>query len=135
MIAVMPTAPDRLTVIVPASGDQLRPVRERLRAWLAARGVPRDLSQGVVLVTDEALANAIEHGYRDHAEPGSVDLTVRVEPEEVVVRVVDHGSWKPPATGSRGFRGRGLVIIKAMASWMGLVHTDRGTALTASLPR
>ena len=44
----------------------------------------------MLLACSEAVANAIEHGYRD--DPfGQVEVVATVSPEAVEIRVADHG--------------------------------------------
>jgi anti-sigma regulatory factor (Ser/Thr protein kinase) len=124
-----------LALRVPAASTQLAGLRHRMRDWLAARDIPTCLCQSVVMATDEALANAIEHGYRYDGESGVVDLTVRVEPDTVAVQVVDHGSWKIPVRAAGSTRGWGLKIIESLAGRVRLVHARDSTALTAHFPR
>lgn len=124
-----------MAVRLPAARHVLAGLRQRMRLWLAEHGVSPEVQQRVVLATDEAVANAIEHGYRDNGERGLVDLTIRVEPGRVAVRVVDHGSWKPPDPAGGGNRGWGLTIIRSLAHRVRLVHRNGRTILTAYFPR
>jgi serine/threonine-protein kinase RsbW len=81
------------------------------------------------LACSEAVANAIEHGYRD--DPfGMVDIAATVTPEAVEVRVADRGAWLP-ARDDVG-RGRGLHLIRQV---MDLVTFDRGGGTTVTMRR
>jgi serine/threonine-protein kinase RsbW len=83
----------------------------------------------VLLACSEAVANAIEHGYRD--DPfGMVDITATVTPDAVEVRVADHGAWRPPRDDLA--RGRGLQLIRQV---MDLVTFDRGGGTTVTMRR
>lgn len=132
---VMWAEPGQLRVTIPAASHLLGSVRRQLQDWLTKHHVPPDLGHTVVLITDEALANAVEHGYRYDTESGEVDLTVRIDHDTIVVHVIDHGTWKPPVAEIGSTRGWGLKIIQSLADWFDLVHTGHGTTLTARLPR
>jgi len=60
----------------------------------------------------------IEHAYG--ARPAHFEVEGRLEDSDVVLRVRDYGSWRPPR-GSH--RGRGLRLINAL---MEDVQVDRG---------
>jgi serine/threonine-protein kinase RsbW len=85
----------------------------------------------VVLVVEEALANAIEHAYR-HVPDNTISLTVAHGRTGVRIRVRDHGDWKEPAAD--GVRGHGLRMIGAVADEVDLAVTDAHTTLSAHIP-
>ena len=122
-------------ITVPARPDQLAPLRDRIGRWLADSDIPPPLRSDIVLATDEALANSVEHAYRHQEESGTVDVTVTVNQDEVAVSVTDHGSWKQPCPERCEFRGRGLRIIRSLAERVDVDHTAEGTGLIAHFPR
>lgn len=70
----------------------------------------------------EACANAVEHAYG----PGGGDLSVRLtsQPPDVIAVISDTGRWRPP----RGHdRGRGIILMKALADEVRIEQTDTGT--------
>ena len=93
----------------------------------ALMGVPGGFS--VLLAGSEAVANAIEHGYRD--DPfGVVQVVATVTPEAVQVRVSDQGRWQ--ASNADVARGRGLQLIRQV---MDHVSFDRGNGTTVTMRR
>ncbi|SDC24552.1 ATP-binding protein [Actinokineospora iranica] len=124
-----PPGPGTLAVTVPARPEHLAGLRRTLGGWLAGRGVPAPLLADIVLAADEALANAIEHGYR--FADGLVALSGHVEDGHVVVAVVDHGVWKTPDMPPSPYRGRGMSLIRALADRVELVSTGGRTSLIA----
>lgn len=117
---------------LPCDPGQLRGLRRRLAAWLEAAGVTGTASDDVVLATSEALANAVQH-------PGAratVDVHARLAGADLVVVVRNRGRWEVSAEPTDE-RGRGLLIMRALASGLDIDTGPRGTAVTltfAGLP-
>ncbi|HSK58551.1 MAG TPA: ATP-binding protein [Actinomycetospora sp.] len=120
--------------------------RRPLGSWVEAAGGGPALVERVVLAVNEALSNAVEHGYRETA-PGTVCLRARVGTPSLgatgaedapgapgphrmtlVVVVADHGRWRPPVTAS-ACRGRGLAMIRALAESVDLASSAEGTTV------
>lgn len=109
----------------PPEVSHLRMLRRTVRDGLQAQGVPSTTIELVVLVLDEVVSNAIEHGhgYRARNEPLSVAVRsngIEVEldfedpeaPGEVVSEIADalersRGKRPPPDSE----RGRGLYLV------------------------
>ncbi|OBH24189.1 stage II sporulation protein E [Mycobacterium sp. E342] len=117
-----------------ARADQLAGIRHRLADWLRAAGLPDELAADIVLVTNEACTNCVEHAYSGHP-PGAMSLDVELAAGEIRARVTDQGSWKEPAVNP-GNGGRGLLLMRALSSTLELDHGPDGTAvdLTFRLP-
>lgn len=62
----------------------------------------------VVLASNEACANAMEHAYRSGA--GQIEVTARCDDGHVTVNVADRGVWR--ATPAPRDRGRGMAIME-----------------------
>ena len=107
---------------VPAQTASLAEVRRQLRLFLAKHDVREDQRHLVVLVTHELAANAIVHGSADDRE--LVSITIELEQESVVVRVLDPGSTAagPVVLEPTDWResGRGMLMVGQLATW-----TDR----------
>ncbi|WP_026423287.1 ATP-binding protein [Actinokineospora inagensis] len=126
--------PPPLSVRVPAKPDHLAVLRGELRAWLTAAAVSTARGGDIILAADEALANAIEHGYAG-TDVGEVHLRATADEHTVTVTVTDHGTWKPP-TGQPGLtNGWGLPLITALAEHVSLDHADGATTLLARFRR
>ncbi|GLY01467.1 MULTISPECIES: SpoIIE family protein phosphatase [Actinoplanes] len=120
---------ERLERSIGADPLQIALLRADLRGWLAGHSVDTDCLNAVLLACSEAVANAIEHGYRD--DPfGVVDVTATVSEDAVEVRVTDRGTWR--GTGAGFTRGRGLQLIEEA---MDEVLFDRGDGTTVIMRR
>lgn len=112
--------------------EGLAPMRRQVRAVLGAFDVGIDAADDVVLVLNELVTNAIEHGHRGAVAPVNVDVEIRSE--DLGLTVGDHGTWLDPAPQEH--RGRGLDIARALASGPTEVHrTAVGTEVSTVLPR
>lgn len=111
-----------LRVELPATPDQLTPLRLHLHHWLEQSGISEDDVVPLQIASGEAAANAVEHAYR--AMPtGTMTLSAELTAESTVrLRVQDHGRWCGPAP-KPGSRGRGLLL---MQQCMDDLHVFRG---------
>ncbi|MFN8123963.1 MAG: SpoIIE family protein phosphatase [Thermoleophilia bacterium] len=121
-----PAADDRrMSVSVPVRYDALSGARARVRTWLQEVGAGAEAVDDLVIAVGEALANAVEHAAGDPRRP--LDLECALEDGDAVIRVRDHGTWRPPvATPHRGY---GLRMIAALTHEAALA-SDGGTVLT-----
>ncbi len=105
----------------------LAEVRHQLERWAAGTGLSALVVADLVLSGYEALVNAAEHAYP--SDPGPVDLTAaRTTDGRVLVTVRDHGQWRPPPLDS-GFRGRGLLMIRALTHRIEIRQDPGGTTV------
>ena len=116
----------RLERTIGADPVQIALLRKDLRGWLVAHAIDEESTQAVLLAASEAVANAIEHGYRDNPL-GVVEVVATVSSEAVHVRVTDRGVWVKPEPD--GARGRGLQLIGQVMDQVEFDHTD-GTTVT-----
>jgi anti-anti-sigma factor len=113
--------PGPLQQRLPADPAQLAGVRRRVAAWAVATGLPEDVIDDLQLALGEALANSVEHAYAARGA-GECAFEVARQPDgEVRVLVRDEGAWRPPPA-DRGFRGRGLELISALAEDVEVTH-------------
>ncbi|MCC6832483.1 MAG: SpoIIE family protein phosphatase [Thermoleophilia bacterium] len=121
-----PDADDRrMAVRVPVRYDALSGARASVRTWLQDVGVAPEVVDDLVIAVGEALANAVEHAAGDPGRP--LDLECLLDDGDAVIRVRDHGTWRPPvATPNRGY---GLRMIAALTHEASLA-SDGGTVLT-----
>ncbi len=129
LLCVSIGAEPRLERSIPADPHRISALRGDLRGWLAGRGVDDDSRDAILLACSEAVANAIEHGYRSAAH-GVVTVTATLSGDDVVVRVRDQGSWRDPGPddAARG-RGRGLFLVRELTDAMD-IEKDGGTTVT-----
>ena len=109
-----------------AQPEELAPLRDDLRAWLTGNAVVGHDRDALVFAASEAVTNAIEHAYRDVAE-GLVWVSATMGSDGVVLRVTDHGSWRPP--GEVEDRGRGLLLLDKLMDDIEVQH-EAGTTVT-----
>ena len=118
-----------LELAFPADTGQLRPVRARLRGWLDSCGLSTPLAQDALVAAGEAVANAIEHGHRDH--PGQeIRLRAAVTANRLRLVVTDSGRWLPPGPEPTPFRGQGLSLMRAMMDTVSIDIGAAGTTVT-----
>ena len=100
---------------------------------------PAESAGRVMLASNEALTNAIEHGSRDG---GLVEVELVVTYERADIRIVDEGipgaaiprlpSDPPPITAERG---RGLIIISRLADDFDMAPVGDGTQVRVGFLR
>jgi serine/threonine-protein kinase RsbW len=129
LICVALGAEERLDRTIPADAVRIADLRQDLRGWLASHGVDEETRQAVLLACSEAVANAIEHGYRGDTS-GIVVVSATMSSDAVEVRVSDQGSWRPATTDVA--RGRGLQLIRQV---MDQVVIEKGAGTTVTMRR
>jgi anti-sigma regulatory factor (Ser/Thr protein kinase) len=106
-----------------AHPSAIKSLRHAFMAFLRANDVSEDCAADIATAVGEALANAAEHAYGENLS-GLVEVYARVEPEGLVVEVLDRGVFvERPRREGRGF---GLRIMKAVARTVSIDH-DGGT--------
>jgi anti-sigma regulatory factor (Ser/Thr protein kinase) len=96
---------------------------------------PGEESDDLVVTTSEAVANAVDHAHPagQPATAISLQAAVRVHEDgtlQVRITVEDGGRWKPP-TADSGFRGRGVLLMRALSESVQFQTTDVGTRTAA----
>ena len=112
------------------SGAHLTGLRDAARNEL--RDVPADVASDVLLVLDEAVANAVRYG---SAAGQPVDVTLTVAGDWIDMAVVDRGPTprlpslpnEPPPPLATG--GRGLWLILQLADQVSLERAGEGIRL------
>lgn len=87
-----PTGEDRLELKITSDPANLRNVRTRIENFTDHAGWPRDISDAVGLVVNEALANVIRHGYGG-AKDRPIMVTAEALPGELRIFIRD---WAKP---------------------------------------
>jgi serine/threonine-protein kinase RsbW len=117
------TGPDaRLELRVDATPQAVSAVRRQIAAFATDHGVAEPAD--VALAVSEAVANVVQHAYRD-GRSGDVRVVACGHPTEVVVVVRDYGCGMRPHPDSPG-AGFGLSIIGAATSEMKIERPDDG---------
>jgi len=123
-----------LTIAVPAIPAGIGTARRRLDAWLRQHAVTGPLRCDVVLLADEAITNAVEHGHR-HLDNGEVLVTVTVDAQRITITVADRGRWRPEQDDVGVTHGWGIPMMQALADQIEIASGDAGTTLTANFSR
>jgi anti-sigma regulatory factor (Ser/Thr protein kinase) len=120
-----------------ADPAELRVVRDRVAHWARLNRLPGDVLVDLQLALGEAVANGVEHAYRESgAGTVEIELTIRRRRRRgavVAVRVDDHGRWRP-APQVNGFRGRGLALIQRLADAVDVRAGGTGTTVLFEIP-
>jgi signal transduction histidine kinase len=122
--------------LVPALQWQAREVSKRSGVWVKVEAeqvseeLPEEHKTCIYRIVQEALHNIVQH-----AEARNVKVTVRQEPDRLLLTVEDDGKGFQP----KQERGMGLLGIEERVSYLGgrfVVDSGpgRGTALNISLP-
>jgi len=91
-----------------------RPVRFRGRAdgGRLAAGVATPLS----VVLTELLQNAVDHGFLEGSEGGTVVVDLGGDDDEIAIRVVNDGRGLDPGFDLNGATGLGLSIVRTLVT-------------------
>ncbi|MGD9987535.1 GAF domain-containing protein [Pseudonocardia sp.] len=120
--------PDPLELQVPANAGELRGLRRRIAAWARLAALDPPLLDDLQLALGEAAANAVDHAYPPDA-PGTFDVRVAVRTAGAVhVLVADHGTWRP-VPADKGYRGRGLDLIRSLGREVDIRRGVDGTVV------
>lgn len=130
-MSAVPDHSPALSVTSAADAANAARIRHRLRDWLTDQRLPRELIADILLAVNEAVSNVVDHAYRDHPQPGPVDLSMRRAGAHLVATVADRGTWRPPPVDP-GFRGRGLQLLRALAQQVCIDTHSGGTEVTAT---
>ncbi len=114
-----------LVIEAPATAAEIRAARLEFAGWLATDVPDGQLSEDLVLVVYEALANVVDHAYGDRT--GDVRLTAHRSRTAVRITVADCGGWVPQ-TGP-ACRGHGLTVIRLLMTEMHIVSDSTGTVV------
>ncbi len=108
-------------------GDVIRPLvrvvedglvgpdrRVRFRVEGDPGDLPAEVATPLAVVLTELLQNAVEHGFPEGTETGSVTVRLAREGDEAVVDVIDDGVGLPPDFSPERATGLGLSIVRTL---------------------
>jgi serine/threonine-protein kinase RsbW len=98
---------------MPAMPDAVGVARQALTGVCEVLGFDARATGDVRLAVSEACTNVVTHAYRDHAEPGELEVAVILGERELTVIVRDRGSGIAPRVEGGGL-GLGLPLIAAL---------------------
>jgi anti-sigma regulatory factor (Ser/Thr protein kinase) len=119
---LVPMDEPSLQVQLDADPAQLRVLRRTLGRWLDTFEPGRDERFQLLLATDEAARNAVEHAYGLEAGSFAVDATH--DGGLITIRVTDAGRWRSPG-GRR--KGRGIALMRKLVDEMDIRDLNPGT--------
>lgn len=123
--------PAPLELEFPADVSHLAPARSALRSWLTRARISPDETMNVLVAAGEAVANAIEHGHRNHPE-GMICLRGTLLVDHVELTISDTGSWKPPQPATSQHRGRGIALMRGLMQDVTIDPDTDGTTVHLS---
>ena len=133
MAARLLPAPLRLDL--PAQPQRLAELRRAVEDWAVDAALDTPTVDDLQLALGEAVANAVEHAYREAPVAGRVRVRLGVDGEGTIsAGIEDDGTWRTPP-GDRGFRGRGLEIARNLTTAFDLEHGTTGTTIRFDLRR
>lgn len=122
---------DSFTYSLPTGVDGVVVLRDALRALCARHLVSSPVVDEVVLATQEACNNALQHS--DTAE-GTIEIKASVADRHICVEVKDRGRGLKPANVNTGrppdpleVRGRGLFLIDHLMDSLEIIPCRPGT--------
>jgi serine/threonine-protein kinase RsbW len=121
----------RFTHAFGAAPGEVTKMRRALALWLDHTDIDVGQRNDVLLVANEAAANAAEHAYGFDGQ-GVVQVEAEVKDRRMELSVRDSGTWRQPPTDTD--RGRGLKIIRALADDVIISPGVSGTIVSMSIP-
>jgi serine/threonine-protein kinase RsbW len=120
----MTAAPTRWEV--PATPDQVAPLRRLARAYAVDHGFGSDRADDVALAVSEALTNVVLHAYRDAVQPGHMSLVAAGNAGGgLEIEITDQGMGVVPNPSSPGL-GLGIPIMHRLTDSFDLDGGGRG---------
>ena len=126
--------PDLWLLAVPAVAERLTRARQDLSNWSDMAGLSAMQVDDVGLAVYEAMANVVDHAY-PHSD-GDFDLHATRDRVRAAVTITDRGLWKPPPAtlAPRSLRGRGLLLMRALAAEFEITPRPVGTVVLMAWP-
>ncbi|GAA1832476.1 hypothetical protein GCM10009836_08270 [Pseudonocardia ailaonensis] len=137
--APLRAVPGVLRIVHPARAGELALIRAAVSGWGRQAQLPADVLVDLLLAVGEAAANAVDHAYAG-TDPGPVEVDLRVRAgtggdRVVAARITDSGHWRPRAAPAHDRdRGRGLPMIRALATRLDITPTGHGTEVCLEIP-
>jgi signal transduction histidine kinase/DNA-binding response OmpR family regulator/serine phosphatase RsbU (regulator of sigma subunit) len=114
---------------LPAEAESLAVVRAGLREWLAGHDVAEADVDAILVASNEALANSIEHAGLDAVQ--QIAVRARIAAGRLHVTLRDGGRWR--TAGEPGMRGHGLALMRALTDGVVVDRREDGTRVELQL--
>jgi serine/threonine-protein kinase RsbW len=126
--------PVRLSCAGTADAMTAAALRRSLDRWLQQRVQgPAEIRDDIVLSVNEALANCVEHAYRDQHGVGAMRLQASYDSaaQTINVSVSDRGTWHRPARRRPDdpHASRGILLMHALADHCTIKARSGGTTV------
>lgn len=118
-----------LHLCVLADPTELAVLRRRVTRWACGTALSHSTVEDLALATYEAMANVVEHAYRNSYGDLEVLGMVELDKASVTITVLDRGSWRTSPTNPDGVRGRGLVLVHGLADDVDIAVDAGGTTV------
>lgn len=117
----------------------LQNYRDFISESCAQNNISDDIVLDLKLAVDEACTNIIVHGYKD-MDPGSIIVSMRIDPDRILVQITDFGHVFEPVAGlkpdveaaleDRELGGLGLYLIYQTMDDIDYQSSEEGNMLT-----
>jgi anti-sigma regulatory factor (Ser/Thr protein kinase) len=111
---------------LPAIADSVPQARGAVVELAEQLGAPSQIVADVALAVSEACTNVVLHAYRDHSEPGTLNIEATLRDGMLEVLVADEGGGIEAREDSPGL-GLGMALMAAVASGLQLDHDGAAT--------
>jgi anti-sigma regulatory factor (Ser/Thr protein kinase) len=125
----LPLQETDVKLTLPARPENVAVIRHVLGAFAEALRLPDALVEDLRLAVTEACTNVVRHAYAP-GSPGTVEIWLRPDDEEVSVVVADHGRGIGTSSDTTG-PGLGLPLIAAIADEVELQPVPGGGSRVA----
>ncbi|WP_185845577.1 ATP-binding protein [Kibdelosporangium aridum] len=116
-----------------ADPGKLGTARREITRWAAELDLGASLTQDIVLALDEATTNSVEHAYLNRAGPVTLFAGCDQSGHCAWTVVSDCGRWRIPRNEPSS-RGRGLLLMAALADEFDVTSTASGTTVVLGWP-
>lgn len=122
---------DALHLSLPAEPDSVPEVRHAIASRAEELGMDAGRIDDLKTVVSEACSNVVLHAYEDRGAPGSLEVELRSEAEQLDVVIRDFGTGiQPRPVAGRPSLRLGLRLIGALSSRFHLISTrGKGTEI------
>ncbi|HEY4280837.1 MAG TPA: ATP-binding protein [Conexibacter sp.] len=115
-----------MELTLPAIADSVPQARGAVVELAEQLGAPSQIVADVALAVSEACTNVVLHAYRDHSEPGTLNIEATLRDGMLEVLVADEGGGIEAREDSPGL-GLGMALMAAVASGLQLDHDGAAT--------